>query len=259
MVKHTQARAKRRLLPWIVWAIAAPFFLFNYMNQVVPTAIAAEPLANPYMVLIRDPAVHADLKLTPEQQQQVQKLTDSLDGTLWEMRGKTLDKAHETLGQLIATADSELSTTFSNAQRSRFRQIILRAQGMNALQRPDVIAALELSDEQQANIRASIDTAKQELAENSRRKAEGEEETAIQSRNVAAQNRNEKRLLKVFTDAQRQEWNELIGEPFDITLLGNVRYKAPKIMAGNQWIHSQPLDLEALRGNVVVIHFMAYG
>ena len=40
MVKHTQSRSSARWLPWVVWLIAATFFLFNYMNQVVPSAMA---------------------------------------------------------------------------------------------------------------------------------------------------------------------------------------------------------------------------
>ena len=42
MVRHSQSRSNRHWLQWIVWLIAASFFLFNYMNQVVPSAMADE-------------------------------------------------------------------------------------------------------------------------------------------------------------------------------------------------------------------------
>tara|TARA_Y100001933_G_scaffold245805_2_gene276972 strand:+ start:1516 stop:2826 length:1311 start_codon:yes stop_codon:yes gene_type:complete len=42
MLRHTQAHTNSRWLKWVVWLIAANFFLFNYMNQVVPSAMADE-------------------------------------------------------------------------------------------------------------------------------------------------------------------------------------------------------------------------
>ena len=42
MVRHSQSRLSGHWLQWIVWLIAASFFLFNYMNQVVPSAMADE-------------------------------------------------------------------------------------------------------------------------------------------------------------------------------------------------------------------------
>ena len=42
MIKYSQSQSTARWFPWAVWLIAATFFLFNYMNQVVPSAMAEE-------------------------------------------------------------------------------------------------------------------------------------------------------------------------------------------------------------------------
>lgn len=49
MVKPTQARSQARMLPWVVWIVAAVFFFFNYMNQVVPSAMAG-PLTKAFHI-----------------------------------------------------------------------------------------------------------------------------------------------------------------------------------------------------------------
>ena len=58
--------------------------------------IAAMP--NPYMLLIRDPAVHSDLKLSARQKAAMIKVTDELDQPLLSLRNKTaasVDKAFQ--------------------------------------------------------------------------------------------------------------------------------------------------------------------
>ncbi len=237
-----------RILPW--------FVLICLLNT---TALRAAPIPNPYMVLIRDSAVHRDLRLTSLQINDIQGLTDRLDPHLWKIRGLKIAEAHMELAKIIATAESALPNILSASQISRFQEIILRVQGTDALRRPDIVKTLAFSVQQQQDIQTAVDQTKRELAEISKRKTAGESATSLQGVVQTVQQRGKKTIFDIFTSVQQLAWSELLGKPFDTSNLGNVRYKAPEFLQLTQWLNSQPLSLSQLKGSVVVVHFMAYG
>ncbi|MFM8439613.1 MAG: redoxin domain-containing protein, partial [Candidatus Kapaibacterium sp.] len=44
-----------------------------------------------------------------------------------------------------------------------------------------------------------------------------------------------------------------------MTRLGRPIYRAPEIVDSGEWLNSEPLTLASLAGNVVVVHFYAFG
>lgn len=216
-------------------------------------------VANPLLVLVRDPAVHADLKLTAAQRNQVKLLTDRLDIPMWKMRGMSLQNGQAELQRLIGVAEKELAGVFTREQSQRFNQIILRAQRLEGLFRRDVAERLQISNEQHAALREMMDATQKELAAINARKNNGEDVEELQKEFSAAQKASAQKLLEIITAEQRLEWTKLMGAEFDLSKLGDVRYKAPEFANGTQWLHSDPLQLEGLRGSVVVIHYMAFG
>ena len=224
----------------------------------IATAAPAN-IPNPYLILVRDPAVHADLKLTTLQRQQVQTLTDQLDIPMWKMRGLRKEAGFAELHRLIGITDTQLSRILTATQKTRFHQIVLRAQRLEGLFREDVAELLSITTQQRSELRAMIDTTQKELTELNSRKSEGAEAGDIQIEMAAVNRKANDRLQEILTNQQRTEWSKLLGPDFDLKKLGDVRYKAPEFATETEWLHSRPLQLSSLRGKVVVIHYMAYG
>lgn len=227
-----------------------------------PLSIQAQESAsvsNPTLILVRDPAVHADLKLTLAQRNQVKLLTDRLDLPMWKMRGMSLQSGQAELQRLIGIADQEIAGILTREQQLRFQQIILRVQRLEGLFRRDISERLLITEQQHTELREMITTTQKELAAINARKADGEDVDKLQREFSAVQKLSAQKLLEIITEKQRLEWTKMMGPEFDLTKLGDVRYKAPEFASDTQWLHSDPLQLSQLRGSVVVIHYMAYG
>ena len=223
------------------------------------TTAAPNNIPNPSLILIRDPAVHADLKLTPLQRQQVQTLTDQLDIPMWKMRGMQQESGFTELHRLISITNTQLEQILTPPQINRFHQIVLRAQRLEGLFRDDIAKVLNITTQQQSDLRTIIDAVQKELTELNSRKSHGEQAKVIQIEMAAVNQKANDRLKEILSNQQRVEWSKLLGPEFDLNKLGDVRYKAPEFATETEWLHSPPLQLSSLRGKVVVIHYMAYG
>src|SRR5690606_35209414 len=69
----------------------------------------------------------------------------------------------------------------------------------------------------------------------------------------------QKDILAVLDDAQKQILVSMIGRSFDPAQLGRVTFRAPELDGSAQWLNSQSLQLKQLRGKVVALHFWAFG
>ncbi len=76
---------------------------------------------------------------------------------------------------------------------------------------------------------------------------------------MAARKEEQDTILQTLTDLQRQKLRAMVGANFDLQQLSRVTFKAPELEGGTEWINSQPLSLEDLRGKVVALHFWAFG
>src|SRR5262245_60314036 len=80
--------------------------------------LAIDPYAgnDPFLILIHEPAVHAELKLNPKQQSEYQRLTDLLDARFFPLRNKSGDEASKEMTQISADAKGKLKTLLQPAQ-----------------------------------------------------------------------------------------------------------------------------------------------
>ena len=72
----------------------------NPNGQIIVTS-----LADPYLVLIRDPVVQAELRLDDQQRQAIGELTDELDGPMWMWRNQGGAEAVQQFTELISAAE----------------------------------------------------------------------------------------------------------------------------------------------------------
>lgn len=143
-------------------------------------------------------------------------------GNLREMseedRNKAFAEMREKREKLSKEYEAKLSEKLSTEQKTRLDQIVLQQQGLNALDNADVVAKLELTEDQQLQIADINETA----AENQRKLGEelrsaGREGFAQMREKMETQRKeNEEKLLGVLTAAQKAKFEEMKGKPFEL-------------------------------------------
>jgi eukaryotic-like serine/threonine-protein kinase len=164
-------------------------------------------------MLLGEPAVQRELRLSGEQRERIGRVLGDVGKCLSD-RGfprLTEQERSQALIDEVAAHEAAIADTLKPDQLHRLRQIALQIQGPAAFREKKVLAALKLTAEQQAQIRAI------------------EEETSFGMRGFHHPGpgsrgphggRDEgfreagQRIQAVLTDAQRQQWREMTGEPF---------------------------------------------
>lgn len=218
---------------------------------------------NPLLFLIRDPVVQADLALTPQQKRDVRELTDRLDIPLWGIRDLGPEQGGTKLRELVSQAESGLATILKDAQRQRLEQIVLRSQGTTVLIRTDVAERLKLTSEQQRKIQRILEGGSP-ASEKSAAKQNSKEKSSKSAKATASETKRSKEseakaVAAVLTDSQTRLLSALLGKPFSLPQGYKIAIKAPELATADAWINSEPLTLEKLRGQVVVLSFWTYG
>ena len=214
--------------------------------------------SQPYLFLIRDSVVHAELGLTRKQQAELQSLNDALDRMIWPMRNQSAEKIDEISLQARRKAEQELSSILNDQQLQRLDQIELWMLGMRAFLKPEVARRLVLTEDQQTRIRdvfAEGEVWMKQLREEAKQSDDLEK---IQARALQYRIKEQKKVLAVLTNRQQQKWKASLGARIDVKKLGYVKFRAPDFI-GRQWINSPPLTLKQLHGKVVALHFYTFG
>jgi peroxiredoxin len=222
------------------------------------TAESGQKQIDPTILLIRDDAVRAELKCTEDQRRTLDELLKKHNRMLLAIRDVGPTGADETAQPALLEIRDELRKVFNEAQRKRLQGLNLQAQGYDSLLRPDVVAKLKLTEEQRQQL-ASI-------AEELRAKAQEWQKddanvTAEQTQAATGQLQKERqqRVLKILDPQQTEHYSSMLGEPFDFSKVKPSPASAPEFESIEEWINSDPVTMESLRGQVVVVHFFAFG
>lgn len=216
--------------------------------------------AVPYvtLALVRDPAVHAELRLSNDQIKAVSLSVAEVDESFWQLRDVPVSKAAAQIAPLYAQLRQSLKAGISPSQLDRFDQIVLQARGWKALVASDISERLKLSSDQVARLKGVLKEATKD-----REAAEKDlvgQSAAVQERTRDKLRKAEsKRFTDVLTTRQQNEFSGLLGKPFDLSKVTQVGCVAPELRGVTAWINSRPLTLQELRGKVVVVHFWAFG
>jgi peroxiredoxin len=226
------------------------------------SAAAVDPYAggDPYWILIHEPVVVAELKLTSKQQQAYQELTDDLDLRFFPLRNKSREEATAGLKKLVEEAQQKLKELLDSKQQQRLSEIILWRLSTAALLRDDVAQRLRFSDTQRKHIRQIAEETQQDVAAIEKQVSEGKPREPLEKEFRELKTEEQKLMLALLKPEQRTGWKQLLGATFDVNQLGQPVFKAPELIDTAQWIHTkQPLQLAKLRGKVVIVHFYACG
>jgi len=216
-------------------------------------------LPNPYLLLIRDPAVHKDLSITQTQKRAIALITDELDQPLLAMRNRSAQEAGKTVDQLIETAKTKMNHVLHAPQRRRLDQIILQVQGTKALLRADIGEALKFNEEQQKQIGDVVQETRSKVNDLKKQAQAGKPREPLVREANKLVTAEQTQIREAMTAAQRTNWSTMLGRRFDVTKIGQFSFKAPSLREPTGWVNSRPLTMEGLRGKVVALHFYAFG
>jgi peroxiredoxin len=246
---------KRYRVGLLVLGLAASVAPCRAQNVTDYTAIH-EPL----LFLLREPAVQRDLALTHDQRAKLTAMNQQYDGELLSTRNIPPDRAQPRVAKVMSASRDSIAVLLDDQQRTRLRQLVYRVHGISFVLHPDASAPLNLTAEQQEQITSTIRGTGEKIRELQQQLQDGQA-SAHEVNELAKQTRQDEQLqvLELLTDQQRKTLLSLIGPYFDLAGLGRVTFKAPEFSTTGTWINSPPLQLADLQGQVVVVHFWAFG
>ena len=236
------------LIPWCLLASAAAQNVTGYGS-----------MENPYLLLLREPAVLEDLSLDSGQKTKLRRLNDLVDGPLLALRNWPAEKANLKVAELTEQTRSALEEILQEDQRERLGQIMLRVRGIPSVLTPKVADRLKLGAAQRTAIETILAETRGEIAPLAKKLQIGASPAEIQREVTLAQQREQRRVLGELSDFQKRLLVEVLGRPFEPSRLGRARFQAPCWDDAVKWLNSQPLPPAQLRGQVIAIHFFAYG
>ncbi|MBL9125372.1 MAG: redoxin domain-containing protein [Planctomycetaceae bacterium] len=219
-------------------------------------AALVETPALPYLTLFlaRDPTVHAELKLTAQQTAKLSQAIAEVDNEFWVLRDVPVAKCGDKLDALLARLREGIAQTLSADQRQRFDQLVVQARGYRGLVAPDLAAKVNLSDEQVTRIKKLLVAASEPAGAG----AAGSDQ-ASSPKSASAGAPNSRAILDVLDDKQLAQLTRLTGEPFELGRVRQIGCVAPELRDVSAWINTDGLDLKSKRGQVVALHFWAFG
>ena len=196
-----------RTLFTLVLALAVPAGL---AAQEEKTAPIAPETTTAQLLLLRQKSVQKELKLTDDDVKKIMEFTNKESGEY----GKALRLAEKDrtakFNELERANKQFLEDNLSAGQRKRLEQITLQVTGLYQLGRPEVVKALNLTEEQQTKFEEMQKEARKALEEIiTATERAGKSEKLSKLREETS-----KKIMAVLTDEQKAKVREIVGEPF---------------------------------------------
>jgi hypothetical protein len=211
------------------------------------------------LLLLREPAVWEDLKLTSDQHASLVQMNEAIDGPLLASRNQPAQEQQEQVTRWLAETRRQLTSILDASQVRRLEQIRIRIRGYRSLLDDRVATQLALSNPQKGQVQQAFEDLQRDISQLQERAAAGEPREPLTQRATRLQQDVQKQIIELLSHEQRQKFAALVGRSFDVQKLAQVRFKVPELALTDQWINSSPLRMQDLRGKVVALHFWAYG
>lgn len=181
------------------------------------------------VILLAMPEVREELKATPEQSAQIDKILQAARDRLFseidifelqnaegEEREEILEELRVLAAEMAAEAKKSLSETLDATQLARLEELYLQSEGARGLTRPEVVQALGLSDEQVKKINAVFDEADSAPppARNFRELSDEQRQQLFEEMR-ARREKTQAEALAVLDEAQQKSWQTMQGAAFE--------------------------------------------
>jgi peroxiredoxin len=244
--------------------LAVSLSLLAALAAIADTAKAADDaaappkLADPTILLLRDDAARNELGLTADQRTALDSLLLKHNRVLLAIRDVGPTGADATAQPSLAEVRDSLAKLLTEPQRVRLQGLVMQAQGYDHLARKDIADELKLTDAQQrqlADIAIEFRTKSQALRTEGKNRSPQELQAELNKLQAVRQ----KQIVARLQPDQLKRWGQLLGQPFDFSKVATGPAAAPEFTDIEAWLNSSPLTMESLRGQVVVVHFFAFG
>jgi Spy/CpxP family protein refolding chaperone len=173
-------------------------------------------------MLLRDPKVQEELKLTDDQKEKFQKIGEKYKDDLQKAFGdRDFKKVGELMKQVGDDVEKAAPDILKADQVKRLKQLEVQAGGLGAFAKENVATALKLTDKQKKDIgEAKTDLEKD--ATDLLKDAAGDREKMGEAFKKVTAMRKEAvdKIVNGLTDEQKKEWKELTGEKFEFSPFG---------------------------------------
>ncbi|MCS7301398.1 MAG: hypothetical protein NZ556_07585 [Fimbriimonadales bacterium] len=159
-------------------------------------------------MLLQRPDVQRELNLTEQQKAQIRQMQENQRTAMQELRNLPPEERRQKMQELRQKNDP--TSVLNETQKKRLREIELQAMGAFALMQPDVADALNLTQEQRSKLQGIVMQSMQQLREQFQNGGQGQGAQNWQQ----MRDQMEKQMLEVLTPAQRQQWQQMQGKPF---------------------------------------------
>lgn len=240
---------------------AIVLFLGSVSLATATQSSAADPFqgADPLWILLHEPAVIREFKLSPPQSQAYENLLDAYDAKFFPLRNHPRDRVGQEVETLLNELTEDLADILSVRQLERIRQLRRRYQGSAAFLSADVKEQLGLSPDKQQAVERAVSDAREATEKLQQRLSGGESRVAIEKAYAAVKEKERRAIQAALNQKQVTAWQQALGRDFDLSRLGTPTYKAPELIDSGEWIHAEPFTLASLTGKVVIVHFYACG
>jgi len=212
--------AFRSMLLLVVWSLVECFS--GPARAQEPAQMLQQGLGPQFMVF-RD-KVQERLKVSDDQKKKlreplegfIKEMTEvfqSLDGVKPEEREKKMgsfrQKAHEKLAAL-------LKETLKEEQLKQLRQLVLQQEGLFALGHPEVMAELKVTDEQKKQFMSVVQGLQRKIEPLFQEAQSAGNPQELGPKVMKLRKQYESKIEAVLSDAQKKQWKEMLGAPFDL-------------------------------------------
>lgn len=225
--------------------------------QSIDDALEVQPVL---LQMIRDDAVHAELRLTPDQITGIRDALESIDGPWFRVRIRPAKERIATTQELTAQLRRSLGELLNEDQLGRLNQLENQALGTRMIVREQTAAALEITAAQRDTLYQRYRQTDQAVSEAQKKQQSGEWDADAAQRAIAKAKADEmKSVNETLTNAQKRELAGQTGAAFDFQTIKRTYPAAPEITEqGATWLQGEPLKLKQLEGRVVALHFYAF-
>ena len=217
----------------------------------------AVEFVDPLPHLLRNDAVRGELKLNPQQLEQLDAWLAANNDQLFVLRDASRERGGAAWNELAGELHTAFNSSLSAQQRTRLEQLVRQAQGLNYLRLSTTAKQLKLTSSQRSKMQDTFKSAETELAEVRGLTAKQPQEAAGRYKKAQEQLRAD--IVNILSDAQEKQFAQLVGKPFDMSQVEPMAGRAPELKGITAWINTEPLKLADLHGRVVVLHFYAFG
>ena len=231
--------------------VAAFLIAFALGESIVSVGQEPAPQTPPVLLqMIRDSAVHQELEISRDQQQQIYAALEKVDGRWFRARNLPAEKQQNEIRQLTRQIRQEAGRILQSRQFDRLSQLERQALGTRMALLEEVSSRLGLSSEQVLKLREAFSETDRRAAEIQKAVNAGDKDGAAGGREVDRLKQAEREtLLKVLKPEQQSMLGGLTGRPFDFGQVKRTYPLAPELeTAGVTWIQGGPVKLDQLRG-----------